>query len=211
MAYVYRHIRKDKNQPFYIGIGSDNKFERAYSNLGRNKYWNRITSNTEYTVDILFDDINWDDACSKEYEFIQLYGRRDLGNGTLCNLTDGGEGAYGRKMSEKTKIALIKSNTGSKKSKETIIKMSKAKIGKLKSDETKLKMSKYRTGKKHSESTIKKLSGSNHHSSRKVINIETGIIYDSVSDAAKANNIRVNTLHYRLTKSNKKNFILKFI
>jgi len=211
MAYVYRHIRKDKNQPFYIGIGSDNKFERAYSNLGRNKYWNRITSNTEYTVDILFDDINWDEACNKEIEFIQLYGRRNLGNGTLCNLTDGGEGAYGRKMSEKTKIALIKSNTGSKKSKETIIKMSKAKIGKLKSEETKLKMSKYRTGKKHSESTIQKLSGSNHHSSRKVINIETGIIYDSVSDAAKANNIRVNTLHYRLTKSNKKNFILKFI
>lgn len=23
MAYVYRHIRLDKNEPFYIGIGKD--------------------------------------------------------------------------------------------------------------------------------------------------------------------------------------------
>lgn len=211
MVYVYRHVRLDTNEPFYIGIGSDNKLERAYSNLGRNKYWNRIVSKTEYRIDILFDDLSWEEACEKEKEFIALYGRVDIGTGILCNMTDGGEGAYGRKMSEKNKIALIKRNTGSKKSNETIIKMSKVKIGKLKSEETKLKMSKYRTGKKHSESTIQKMSGSNHHSSRKVINIETGVIYDSVSDAAKANNIRVNTLHYRLTKSNKKNFILKFI
>jgi hypothetical protein len=29
MAYVYRHIRLDKNEPFYIGIGSDSSFARA--------------------------------------------------------------------------------------------------------------------------------------------------------------------------------------
>lgn len=34
MAYVYRHIRLDKNQPFYIGIGSDTdgRYHRANSN-----------------------------------------------------------------------------------------------------------------------------------------------------------------------------------
>ena len=29
MAYVYRHIRLDKNEPFYIGIGSDKEYKRA--------------------------------------------------------------------------------------------------------------------------------------------------------------------------------------
>ena len=40
MAFVYRHIRLDKNEPFYIGIGK--KIYRAYSMKGRNKYWLRI-------------------------------------------------------------------------------------------------------------------------------------------------------------------------
>ena len=29
MAYLYRHIREDKNEPFYIGIGSDSTYKRA--------------------------------------------------------------------------------------------------------------------------------------------------------------------------------------
>jgi hypothetical protein len=32
MAYLYRHIRHDKNEPFYIGIGSDNGMIFKYSN-----------------------------------------------------------------------------------------------------------------------------------------------------------------------------------
>ena len=43
MAYVYRHIRVDKNEPFYIGIGKDDgyEFKRAYykSIEKRNKIW----------------------------------------------------------------------------------------------------------------------------------------------------------------------------
>ena len=35
MAVLYRHIRIDKNEPFYIGIGD--KENRAYSHKGRNK------------------------------------------------------------------------------------------------------------------------------------------------------------------------------
>jgi len=39
----------------------------------------------------MVDNLNWEDACKKEIEFIELYGRRDLNKGTLVNLTDGGE------------------------------------------------------------------------------------------------------------------------
>ena len=41
MAYVYRHIRLDTNQPFYIGIGSDKNYFRANQKTSskRNSYW----------------------------------------------------------------------------------------------------------------------------------------------------------------------------
>ncbi len=49
MAYVYRHIRLDKNVPFYIGIGkSDLNYNRASSNKNRNPYWHHIVNQTEY-------------------------------------------------------------------------------------------------------------------------------------------------------------------
>jgi hypothetical protein len=96
MAYIYRHIRLDKNEPFYIGIGHDNNFlyKRAYTKNSRNKYWKNIAK-LGYSVDILLDGITWEEACIKEIEFIELYGRKDLGLGSLINLTNGGEGSCG--------------------------------------------------------------------------------------------------------------------
>lgn len=92
MAYVYRHIRLDKNEPFYIGIGKGSTYERAYekSKTKRSKFWSYI-SKKGYEVEILMDNLTWEQACEKEKEFILLYGRKDLGTGTLVNLTIGGE------------------------------------------------------------------------------------------------------------------------
>jgi hypothetical protein len=92
MAYIYRHLRLDKNEVFYIGIGSDKNYKRAFSHCNRNRYWHFVVSNTDYEVEILLDDITWEQACKKEKEFIKLYGRKDLKEGTLVNMTDGGEG-----------------------------------------------------------------------------------------------------------------------
>jgi len=102
MAYVYRHIRLDKNEPFYIGIGKT--INRAYSHRDRNIYWERIVSHTDFNVEIIFDDLSWDEACEKEIEFIKLYGRKDLGTGTLANMTDGGEGVLNHVRTEEQKI-----------------------------------------------------------------------------------------------------------
>ena len=92
MAYVYRHIRLDKNEPFYIGIGSDNSYNRAYqkSKTKRSEFWHNIASKG-YDVEILMDNLTWEQACEKEKEFISIYGRKDLGQGSLVNLTNGGE------------------------------------------------------------------------------------------------------------------------
>ena len=92
MAYVYRHIRLDKNEPFYIGIGKDATYKRAYqcSKTKRSEFWHNIASKG-YEVEILMDNLTWEQACEKEIEFISIYGRKDLGQGTLVNLTNGGE------------------------------------------------------------------------------------------------------------------------
>ena len=94
MAYLYRHIRLDKNEPFYIGIGSDANYKRANSQFGRNKYWHNIVAKTDYEVEILLDNITWDYALNKEIEFIELYGRR-INGGILSNITKGGDGVLG--------------------------------------------------------------------------------------------------------------------
>jgi|TARA_R110000824_G_scaffold84777_1_gene211209 hypothetical protein len=104
---VYRHIRKDKNIPFYIGIGSDRN--RPYNKKDRSIFWKNIANKTEYFVDVLLDNLTKKEAVQKEIEFIKLYGRVDLKNGSLCNMTCGGEGTgclnKGLEDSRRTKIS----------------------------------------------------------------------------------------------------------
>jgi len=157
MAYVYRHIRLDKNEPFYIGIGK--KISRPYEKTRRNKHWVNI-SKFGYDVEILFDDLSWEKAQTKEKEFIKLYGRKDLNTGTLCNHTDGGEGTCGRiyKHSEETLLKMSKNRKGIPSNKKGILlskeqkdKISNTLKGKKQSIETKLKRSISSTGLKRSE------------------------------------------------------------
>jgi len=139
MAYVYRHIRLDKNEPFYIGIGTDKNFTRAKEKTRRNQIWNKIVSKTQYEIEILFENIDINEAKRKEIEFISLYGRKNLGTGILANMTNGGEGTLGRifKHSKETrdkisqfKIGKISPRKGVKLSEETKSKMSQSKKGK---------------------------------------------------------------------------------
>jgi hypothetical protein len=109
MAIVYRHIRLDKNEVFYIGIGKDEN--RAYEKRrSRSDWWKSVINMTDYRVDILFDELTWEEACEKEIEFIKLYGRKDLGLGSLVNLTDGGDGSIGYKNSDEFYTITLSTN-----------------------------------------------------------------------------------------------------
>lgn len=109
MAVLYRHTRIDKNEPFYIGIG-DNE-TRAYNKINRTKHWKSIAKKG-YEVEVLLEDLTWEQACEKEREFIALYGRKDLGTGTLVNLTDGGEGTFGYRHTEEAKLKIRLASLG---------------------------------------------------------------------------------------------------
>jgi hypothetical protein len=146
MAYVYRHIRLDKNEPFYIGIGE--KEQRAYSTHKRSILWKRIVSKYEYEVQIIFDDLTWEQACEKEKEFIKLYGRIDLKTGCLVNLTDGGEGSLGYKHSKESLFKIGEKSKGRNKTPQQIEKW-RSNMDFKKSPEFKEKVKNALIGKKH--------------------------------------------------------------
>lgn len=108
--YIYRHIRPDTNEVFYIGKGNNmdkrvSPYARAKCKNKRHEYWKRIVAknNGLFTVEIMFECETEEQVNIKEVEFIALYGRKDLGNGTLVNFTNGGEGAKGVVMTDEVK------------------------------------------------------------------------------------------------------------
>jgi len=151
--YLYRHIRLDKNEPFYIGIGTKQKrnhnsfkseYRRAFTiDRAESFIWKNIVSKTEYDVEILIESNDYEFIKEKEKEFIKLYGRINKGTGILANMTDGGDGL----------INYIRSKEWSKKHSEYM-------IGRKQSEEEKQKRINSRKGYVHSEETKRKISDS---------------------------------------------------
>jgi hypothetical protein len=93
--YCYRHIRADKNEPFYIGIGLkrinrniksvSTEYERAFSKCSRNNIWKSVVNKTDYNVEIIFESDSEEDIKNKETEFIKLYGLIYNKTGCLAN------------------------------------------------------------------------------------------------------------------------------
>jgi len=78
-----------------------------------------------------------------EIELVKKYGRKDLNEGTLVNLTDGGDGILNCKRSEETKRKLSLKKIGEKN----------PQWGKKQSEETKKKRNESLTGQKRNEET----------------------------------------------------------
>lgn len=150
-AYVYTHIRLDTNEVFYVGIGTQDNYIRASRTANRSVFWKNITKKTGWKVNIVFDNLTWDEACEKEKELISFYGRKDIGTGILVNHTNGGDGSNGRIFSKETREKMSKTRKGVKVTEEQKNKTRLSMLGK---------------------------------NCKKVINTETGEIYESVQEAA---------------------------
>jgi hypothetical protein len=196
--YIYRHIRPDKNEVFYIGKGSllskGHSF-RPEEKRRRSEWWRKVVekNNGEYIIQIIYGCDTEEEVNSKEIEFIKLYGRKDLGKGTLVNMTNGGDGSLGIKVSDITRKKLSDINKGEKHfnygkklSKETCLKKSES----MKSSPKNLK------GKKLPEwwrekirqtkvGSMNPMFGKISPRARMVIDSRTGIEYGSIMEAAK--------------------------
>lgn len=206
MAHVYRHIRLDKNEPFYIGIGMDDLGKRAYDKKARrSEWWNRIANKHEYVVEILFQNVSIEFAKEKEKEFIALYGRIDLGTGTLCNLTNGGDGINGWKATSETinkmkKAAKIR-GTNMLNKPEIIAKRAESNRGKKRTLEQRERLSAWQKGIPKSKEFKENLSKSimqnseliekkkNQPNCKKVLCLDNGVIYRSCAEAGRQLNI----------------------
>ncbi len=160
---VYLHVRHDRNEVFYVGIG-----ERGRENvIGRNPIWHHICQKTTYEAKIIYENLSWSEACHIEKELISIWGRKCDKTGQLSNMSKGGDGgdtltdhpdieSIGLKISNRLK--------GVPKSDEAKRKMSEAKLGVNLSDAHRENISKsligndYRKGRKHSDESKRKIS-----------------------------------------------------
>lgn len=120
--YVYGHYTQDTGVLFYIGVGTvlsksnkeKSKYSRAYHFRNRNKFWNNVVNKHGIEVKIISHWETKKESLKEEAKLVEQYGRRCMNQGTLVNISSGGEiGPVGRtyKMSEeqKKKLSEIKS------------------------------------------------------------------------------------------------------
>ena len=116
------HTRADKNTVFYIGVGSSINYQRAKESQKRNNIWLKIYKKTPIKVDIVLDNLTHRDANSWEEYLIGLYGRINNNTGSLCNMTNGGDGVKGWVISEQGRINMSNAKKGFRHTAESNLK-----------------------------------------------------------------------------------------
>lgn len=167
MYYTYAHFTKDTNKLFYIGKGTFYKqgdFKRAHAKIGRNSYWqNKVKKHGGFTVEILACWKTEQEAFCHEEFLISTFKDK------IVNLTAGGEGNSGRKQSQEEKDKRAASLRGKKRTKQTLQNMSEAQ--------------------KKNKVALEMLEKAREAQKKKILCVDTGVIYNSLTDAGKQTGI----------------------
>lgn len=105
-------------------------------------------------VDIVYESEDHNEIKRKEQEFVELYGRIDLGTGSLVNLSSGGDNSYLALGQAKSTF----SNKGKPLPPEHRRRIGLANKGRIVSLETRRLIASKRIGKRHTSATKQKLS-----------------------------------------------------
>lgn len=182
---VYCHTN-NINGKKYIGITSQTPEQRFRHGKGykKSKYFNRAIQKygwDNFTHEILYKDLTIEDAKEKEIELIKLFNTRDNDKG--YNILAGGDliageysPLYNTHLSEETKRKMSDVRKGVPKPDGFGEKISNKLKGRIFSEETRKKMSLH-----HAD-----FKGKNHSKSKRVLCLETGLIYESVGEASRA-------------------------
>ncbi len=203
---LYAHRKQTDGSIFYVGIGTE---KRPYTSKSRNDYWRNTVNKHGYYVDVLSKELSIEDALELEEFVICELGRKDLGNGNLVNLNNGGKGNL--QVSDLTKKKMSKSamgrtawNKGLPMNVEQKKKISKARIGTT-------SPRKGVTLTKETKDKIRKANlGCKSPSAKPVYNTETNEMFETIRQAAKSINMNCSTLSSMLNGSRKNKTNLKF-
>lgn len=103
-------------EPFYVGKGKNN---RCNAHLTESKSKNKLkkniiskikNNNIKPIIIKLYENITEQSAFRIEKTLIKIIGRRDKNNGTLSNMTDGGEGTSGRIYTDDIRVNMLKTH-----------------------------------------------------------------------------------------------------
>lgn len=213
--YLYRHL-KPNGEVFYIGIGKTKNYHRAYTRHNRNKYWKNIFSKYgTFEVQILKRNLTREFANELEQILISWYRRKDCCNGTLVNMTDGGDGGNGIIYSDERRKEVSDRMTGKnnpmygkdwrkEKTEEEI-----AKVHKKASDSLKLFYKNnthhgkgkigVRLGQRNSEESINKIRAKKR---QPVLDTKNSVIFKSYKEAAAFLGVGQSCMRARLNGQN---------
>jgi hypothetical protein len=165
---------------------------------------NNIVNKYGYSVDILFENVTIDFAKEKEKEFISLYGRIDLGTGTLCNQTNGGDGMNGWKANAENKINMSKAakirGTFMLNNPEVIAKRANSNRGKKRTPIQCERLAAWQRGIPKDKEQIEKMRATkllqenveksrNQPNCKKVLCLDNGVTYRSCAEAGRQLNV----------------------
>lgn len=227
MYTVYKHIFP--NGKVYIGITSLKPIERWKNGRGYHKEQTRIYyaikkygwENVQH--EILYENLTKEQAEKKEIELISFHKSNNINYG--YNIQNGG--THNGKHNEETKLKISKKKKGQCMSIESKMKMSKSRVGdkhwtrnKKFTKEHLQHLSESHKGnpcwnkgkpratwlsaeyeKQLKEKQRKAVLG-NNYSGKKVRCVETKIVYESLSDAARKTNILVSNISRALKNKN---------
>lgn len=195
--YVYVHRRASDGRIFYVGKGSHP--DRARSRDGRNRHWRAIVAKHGLVVEVVQHFATDALAQQCERDLIAWYGRS-----VLANMTDGGDGCAGLVPSAETR-AKLSALASRPRSEAWVQSMRAARAGGgnggvvRRGDRL---PPGWRAGiaaaKVGDRNPMHGRTGAAHPTSRRVV-CESGAEYPSVTAAARAAGLRMQTLHNMLT------------
>lgn len=104
--YVYTYFDEDRDEPIYVGRGVGGRYARHLIRKDKHPLTQRLASMAKRGQEplIKIEQIDTpEEADMLEMFLIAAYGRKDLGFGSLLNLSDGGEGNSGYRFTDAQK------------------------------------------------------------------------------------------------------------
>ena len=145
--YTYAYLRED-GTPYYIGKGKGYRINQKTRTVPLPPKDRRVKLKTGLTSQ---------EAIDEEVKLIAQYGRKDIGTGILRNMTDGGDGTPGWRMSEEQRHRCKFDKTGVHPSEETRQKLREARKSYIHTPESNKKRSETLKGRTISEETRAKM------------------------------------------------------